>query len=190
MMISGTRRWLFSGTVTVVYAAMLLPMAVAIWLSFLDQAVVTFPPAGYTWRWYARAWQSQQFTRGFVVSCEVALIAMAIGVACGTAAAYALVRARFFGRAAIQGLLLGPLAIPGVVLGTGLYVLYVQVDNAIDLRIVGTLPGLIAAHVLLTIPWTVRVVAANLQGLDRSSEEAAANLGAGPSLSSSASPCR
>ena len=33
---------------------------------------------------------------------------------------------------------------------------------------------------LLTIPWTVRLVAASLQGLDRSAEEAAANLGARP----------
>src|SRR3546814_18223951 len=42
------------------------------------------------------------------------------------------------------------------------------------------MPGLITAHVLLTIPWTVRLVLASLQGLDRSAEEAAANLGARP----------
>ena len=174
------RRYFLPVTVTLVYAVMLLPMLVAIWLSFMDQSVITFPPAGYTWRWYARVWGTQQFSRSFVVSLQVALIAMAIGVTFGTAAAYALVRARFPGKTAVQGLLLGPLAIPGVVLGTGLYIFFVQVDNAIDFRIVGTLPGLITAHVLLTIPWTVRLVIASLQGLDRSAEEAAANLGAGP----------
>jgi putative spermidine/putrescine transport system permease protein len=36
------------------------------------------------------------------------------------------------------------------------------------------------AHTLLTIPWTVRLVCANLVGLNRSIEEAAANLGASP----------
>jgi putative spermidine/putrescine transport system permease protein len=77
-------------------------------------------------------------------------------------------------------LLLGPLAIPGVVLGTGLYILFVEIDNAIDLRIVGTLPGLIAAHSLLTIPWTVRLVSASLHGVNRAVEEAAQNLGARP----------
>ena len=167
-------------TLGIVYAAMLLPMAVAVWLSFIDQAVFTFPPAGYTWRWYAKVFETQQFNRSFVVSFEVAIAAMVIGVLSGTAAAYALVRAQFFGRTAVQGLLLGPLAIPGVVLGTGIYIFFVQVDNAIDIRIVGTLPGLIGAHVLLTIPWTVRLVVASLQALDRSAEEAAANLGAGP----------
>ena len=179
-MSGGSGRWLFRFSVTAVYAAMLLPMAVAVWLSFIDQSVITFPPAGYTWRWYARAWETQQFSRSFVVSLEVALAAMGLGVACGTAAAYGLARARFFGRPALQALLLGPLAIPGVVLGTGLYVLFVQVDDAIDFRVAGTLPGLIAAHALLTVPWTVRIVAASLVDMDRSAEEAAANLGAPP----------
>jgi putative spermidine/putrescine transport system permease protein len=43
-----------------------------------------------------------------------------------------------------------------------------------------TFGGLVAANVLITIPWTVRLVTASLSGLDRSAEEAAANLGARP----------
>ena len=162
------------------FAAILLPMAAVMWLSFFDQDVVSFPPPGYTWHWYVNAWDKRQFARGFVNSLELALISAAIGVSFGTAAAYGLVRGRFPGKAAIGALLLGPLAIPGVVLGTGLYVMFVQIDNAIDFQIVATLPGLIAAHVLLTIPWTVRLVAASLQGLHPAAEEAAANLGARP----------
>ena len=167
-------------TVVLVYAAMLLPMAVAIWMSFIDEAVISFPPAGYTWRWYVNAWQTRQFNQGFAVSLEVAFVATVIGVTLGTGAGYALVRARFSGKTIIQGLLLGPLAFPGVVLGTGIYVSYVQIDNAIDLPLVGSLSGLITAHVLLTMPWAVRLVVANLQAMNRSAEEAAANLVARP----------
>ncbi len=163
-----------------VFAVILLPMLAVMWLSFFDQEVVSFPPEGYTLRWYVNAWDKRQFSRGFVNSLEIALIAASIGVTFGTAAAYALVRGRFRGKTAIGALLLGPLAVPGVVLGTGLYVFFVQIDNAIDFQIVATLPGLIAAHVLLTIPWTVRLVAASLQGLHPAAEEAAANLGARP----------
>ena len=36
------------------------------------------------------------------------------------------------------------------------------------------------AHVVITIPWTVRLVTASLMGFDRTVEEAAQNLGAGP----------
>jgi putative spermidine/putrescine transport system permease protein len=174
------RRMLWRGGVGTVFAIVLLPMLAVIWLSFFDQEVVSFPPDGYTWKWYVNAWDKRQFARGFVNSLEIALVAAGIGVTCGTAAAYALVRGRFPGRDALATLLLGPLAVPGVVLGTGLYVMFVQIDNAIDFQIVATLPGLIAAHVLLTIPWTVRLVSASLQGVSRAAEEAAANLGARP----------
>lgn len=174
------RFWVRS-IVIIVYAAILLPVLAVVWLSFFDQEVISFPPPGYTLRWYVNAWEKRQFSRGFVLSLQVALIAAAIGVTIGTAAALALVRGRFGRtRTALAGLLLGPLAIPGVVLGTGLYVVFVKVDDAIDFQIAATLPGLIAAHVLLTIPWTVRLVVASLQGMARDAEEAAANLGARP----------
>ena len=162
------------------FAVILAPMLAVIWLSFFDQEVAAFPPEGYTLRWYATAWDKREFSRGFVNSLQLALVSAAIGVTLGTAAAYALVRARLRGKAAIGALLLGPLAVPGVVLGTGLYVFFVQIDNAVDVQIVATLPGLIAAHALLTIPWTVRLVAASLAGLHPAAEEAAANLGARP----------
>ncbi len=163
-----------------VFIVVLMPMVAVMWLSFFDQEVVSFPPEGYTWKWYVNAWEKRQFSRGFMNSLQLALVSTTIGVTFGTAAAYALVRANFPGKAAVSALLMGPLAIPGVVLGTGLYVFFVQIDNAFDFQIVATLPGLIAAHVLLTVPWTVRLVVASLQGLHPAAEEAAANLGARP----------
>jgi putative spermidine/putrescine transport system permease protein len=177
---SMTRTILWRGGVSAVFAVVLLPVAAVVWLSFFNQDIVSFPPPGYTFHWYANAWSKPEFVRGFLTSLQVALISAAIGITLGTAAAYALVRGRFPGKSALAALLLGPLAVPGVVLGTGLYVFYVQIDNAIDFQIAATLPGLVAAHALLTIPWTVRLVAASLQGLHPAAEEAAANLGARP----------
>jgi putative spermidine/putrescine transport system permease protein len=174
------RAALWRGGVGAVFAIVLMPMVAVIWLSFFKQEIASFPPDGYSLHWYANAWDKKQFVSGFINSLEIALIASSIGVCLGTAAAVALVRGRFRGRFALSGLLLGPLAVPGVVLGTGLYVFFVQIDNAIDFQIVATLPGLIAAHVLLTVPWTVRLVAASLQGVTPAVEEAAANLGARP----------
>ena len=177
---AGWRGMAWRGSVALVFAVILLPVAAVVWLSFFDQEVISFPPPGYSLRWYVNAWEKRQFARGFVLSLQVALAAAAIGVTLGTMAALALVRGRPAGRGALAGLLLGPLAVPGVVLGTGLYVFFVEIDNALDFQIAATLPGLIAAHVLLTIPWTVRLVTASLQGLDPHAEEAAANLGARP----------
>jgi putative spermidine/putrescine transport system permease protein len=169
------------GAVGVTYAVILLPVVAVVWLSFFNQEVISFPPDGYSLRWYVNAWDKRQFARGFWISLQVALVAASVGVTIGTAAAIALVRGRF-GRwqAPLTALLLGPLAIPGVVLGTGLYVVFLRFEDATDVQLAATMPGLIAAHVLLTVPWTVRLVAASLQGLRRDAEEAAANLGARP----------
>ena len=52
--------------------------------------------------------------------------------------------------------------------------------NATGLPVLGSLGGLVAAHSLVVIPWVVKLVTASLAGFDRTIEEAAQNLGAGP----------
>jgi putative spermidine/putrescine transport system permease protein len=171
-------RFLFGCTVAAGYALVLAPVIVVVFISFFSQEIVSFPPEGLTLRWYQNAFEKREFARGFLTSLQVALVAAAIGVPLGAAAAYAIARGSFPGREAVNTLLLGPLAVPGVVSGTALYIFYIQAEFWVDEDIKGTLAGLIAAHVLLTIPWTVRLVSASLAGLDRAAEEAAANLGA------------
>lgn len=159
---------------------MFAPIVMVVVTSFFDQEIVTFPPDGLTWRWYLNAWAQRDFARGFVTSLQIALAATAIGVPLGTAAALALVRANIPGRGLINTFLLAPLAVPAIVAGSALYMFYLRAEDWLDMDIKATLGGLVAANVLITIPWTVRLVTASLAGLDRSAEEAAANLGAKP----------
>ncbi|MBP0445928.1 ABC transporter permease [Roseomonas sp. SSH11] len=173
-------RLAFGGLVSAAFALMLAPVAMVMVISIFAQEIVSFPPSGFTLEWYINAWQRQEFARGFLSSLQIATLATLIGVPLGTAAAFALVRAKPRGGSAMQTLLLGPLAVPGVVAGTALYMFYLRAEFWLDQDITSTLQGLVAAHVLLTIPWTVRLVTASLQGLDRAAEEAAANLGARP----------
>ena len=174
------RRIVFASAVCAAYALILAPVLAVVVISVFRQEIVSFPPDGFSLRWYANAFDKREFARGFVTSFQVALLATLIGVPAGTAAAYAIMRGRFPGRDALNTLLLGPLVVPGVVSGTALYLFFVRAEDWVDADIKGTLTGLIAAHVLLTIPWTVRLVTASLQGMDRAAEEAAANLGARP----------
>jgi putative spermidine/putrescine transport system permease protein len=173
-------RWALRVLAAAVFVFMFLPVIFVAWISLFDQQIVSFPPDGYTLAWYANALARPEFARGFVTSFQVAAVATLVGVSLGSAAAYAIVRYRFPGRGALNTLLLGPLVVPGIVAGTALYVYYVAVENALDLDFRATLHGLVLGHVLLTIPWTVRLVSASLIGLDRAMEEAAANLGAPP----------
>lgn len=166
--------------IALAYTVMLLPVLLLIASSFFRDAIISFPPSGLSLSWYANALQREEFFSGFLVSLKVAALATLIGVPLGTAASLALVRSNIRAKQTITTFLLGPIIVPGIVAGTALYLTYLVVQMHLAMDIVGTLPGLAAAHILLTIPWTVRVVTAGLQGLDRSVEEAAANLGARP----------
>jgi putative spermidine/putrescine transport system permease protein len=180
MMLPGWRAITLRTAAILVYAFMLSPVIFCVWISFYAQELASFPPEGYSLRWYGVALARPEFARGFATSLQVAILATLIGVPVGTAAAIAVARGSFAGRETLNTLLLSPLIVPAIVAGTALYVFYVQIDNLLDLQLAATLRGLVAGHVLLTIPWTVRLVAASLAGLDRAAEEAAANLGAGP----------
>src|SRR4051812_11763434 len=170
----------FTLAVVAAYAVVFAPIVMVVLISFFDQEIVTFPPDGLTFRWYVNAWSQRDFARGFVTSLQIALAATAIGVPVGTAAALALVRGRLPGKGLLNTLLLAPLAVPAIVAGSALYMFYLRAEDWLDMDIKATLGGLIAANVLITIPWTVRLVSASLAGLDPAAEEAAANLGARP----------
>jgi putative spermidine/putrescine transport system permease protein len=158
----------------------LLPLIFVTWLSFYRQEIPSFPPEGYSVRWYAAIFANEQFVDGFVLSLQVGVIATAIGLAVGVPAALCISRFRFFGREFLNNLLLSPLMVPGVVLGTAFYVFFVKVEIATggNFAILGSFAGLVSGHVLIVIPWSVRLVAATLANFDLTLEEAAQNLGA------------
>jgi putative spermidine/putrescine transport system permease protein len=165
-----------AGAITLAY--ILTPLVFVTWLAFFRQEIPSFPPEGYSLRWFQAIPGNDRFVSGFVLSLQVALTATAIGLCLGLPAALCLSRNRFKGREALSNLLLFPLVVPGIVLGIALYVAHVEVEIATGLPIIGSLAGLIAGHVLIVIPWSVRLIMASLDGLDRSIEEAAQSLGA------------
>jgi putative spermidine/putrescine transport system permease protein len=158
----------------------LLPLVFVTWLAFFAQAIPSFPPEGYSLRWFAAILEQNSFVLGFITSLQVAVAATLIGLALGVPAALALARRQFPGREMLGTVLLMPLIVPGVVLGTAIYVFHVETEIATGLPILGSLGGLIAGHTLVVIPWTVRLIVASLAGFDRAIEEAALNLGATP----------
>ena len=182
--VSADRRWIgraaLGAVVLIGYAVIVAPLVFVSWLAFFRNEVVSFPPEGYTLRWFGNILDQNNFVDGFLTSLQVGLVAMVAGLAIGVPASLAIARRRFPGRETINTLLLLPLVVPGVVAGAAIYVFQVEVEVATGLPLVAALPGLVLAHVMITIPWTVRLVGASLAGLDPSTEEAAMNLGAGP----------
>jgi len=176
----GLGRLALNGVAALTLGFISLPLVFVTWLAFFKQEFPSFPPEGYTLKWFGAIAGNGAFTNGFLTSLQVGVTATALGLALGVPASLILVRSRFVGRAALNQLLLMPLIVPGVVMGTSIYVFQIEAEIATELPILGSLAGLIAAHTLIVIPWTVRLVVASLTGVDRAVEEAAQSLGADP----------
>ena len=175
-----TGRWLLNAAAGLALAFILLPLALITWLAFFRQEIPSFPPEGYSLQWFGAVIKNKSFADGFVLSFEVAIVATLLGLALAVPASLAVARRAFTGRGAVNTLLLMPLIVPGVVLGTAIYVFQIEAEIATTLPLLGTTAGLVAAHALIVIPWAARLVTASLAGFDPSIEEAAKNLGAGP----------
>lgn len=171
---------LVSIPIALVMFLLLTPVVMIVWSAFIDSMFISFPPRGYSLKWFDAAIGYASFINGFIVSFQVAAIVSVLGVALGSAASLALVRGRFPGRSIINTMLLSPLMVPNIVLGTALYMFFISVSDSLGIDITDGVPSLVCAHLLLTIPWCVRLISANLIGADQSIEEAGANLGARP----------
>lgn len=173
-------RWVLNFFAALAFIYVLLPLVFVIWLSLYEQEIPSFPPEGYSLKWYRAAITNDRFLSAFWLSARVGVAATAIGLLLAIPASIALTRYKFPGRSTINNLLLMPLVIPGIVLGISLYIFQVETEINTGLPVIGSFWGLVFGHILLVIPWSVRLISASLIGFDRTQEEAAMNLGATP----------
>lgn len=103
----------------------------------------------------------------------------------GTLTAYVLVRYTFRGKALLNAIVDLPFAIPTLVTGVTLVVLYGPqsalggwLDQSLGWRIIFAPSGIILALLFVTFPFVVRAVQPVLEDLDLAQEEAATTLGA------------
>ncbi|MFO1221201.1 MAG: ABC transporter permease [Burkholderiaceae bacterium] len=171
-------RWLYLGTVGTIFAFVIAPLVVIVWVAFFADTILTFPPGGYTLGWFARAWQLPDFASGFLTSLQVGAVATLGSLLLGVPAALAIERHPFRGRESVRQLLLSPMIVPAIVAGAAVYIYFVQVEIASGVQVAATFGGLVLAHTLIALPWTMRLVCASLATANASSEEAARSLGA------------
>lgn len=114
------------------------------------------------------------------------LVMTLINTVMGLLTAFVLVRYRFPGKSILNALVDIPLAIPTLVTGVMLVVLFgpqqalgAWLKSQFGLSIIFAPPGIILALLFITFPFVVRTVQPVLINLDRDQERAAATLGAG-----------
>jgi putative spermidine/putrescine transport system permease protein len=167
-----------------------MPIVTALYLVYLALPIVllaigsfggawtnTLLPRGATLAWYQQVWGDPSFRRAFLASLEVVAATCVVGALLGLPLAYALHAGGRAGlRAALRLIALLPIAVPPLVLGFG----FILVFSSDALPWLGSLPVLVAGHVVLTLPYLVQTLVGDMRHLRLAELEAAAeSLGAG-----------
>ncbi len=156
------------------FAFLYVPIALVILYSFNESRLVTVW-GGFSTRWYGELLANEQLLDSVVMSLHVALSSALLATVLGTAAAVSLARRkRFTGRLAFSSMIFAPLVMPEVITGLSLLLLFVALDVPRGFWTI------VIAHATLGMCFVTVLVHARLQGLDRSLEEAAMDLGASP----------
>jgi putative spermidine/putrescine transport system permease protein len=149
------------------------PLLVVIAVSFTTKAYLELPFEGLSLRWYRAVLSAPEWLGSLSMSLALAFLSASLATMLAIPASLALARFRFRGRNGLNALLLSPLMIPAVVLGVS----FLRFLTIIGLS--GTFFAMVLCHVVLVMPYVVRLLLAALAGLDPRIEQAATSLGAG-----------
>ena len=151
---------------------MLAPLAIVVLSSFSASEFLVFPPRGLSLRWYDEIVRSSAYLGAAWLSLRLALVVTVISLGIGAPAAIAIARHKVPGSEWLAGFFLSPLVMPTILLGIGLLMVFSAYADGPSFW------ALVTGHVVVTVPYVVRTVAATLARADRSAEEAARVMGA------------
>lgn len=165
----------FHGLITfVIVLAVISPLLIIIPTSFTSVRYLSFPPVGFSLQWYEKILRRPEFIDAFWFSIQLALITAVIATLVGTLAGIALHKHKMKFGGVINNLLLSPLTVPSIIIGIAALLFFTKIGFA------GTFTGLLLSHILISIPYVVRLVLTGLSSFDYTLERAALILGASP----------
>jgi putative spermidine/putrescine transport system permease protein len=169
------------GAVTVFTLLFLyVPLFVVARLSFTEANSISWPPDGWTTRWWREGWETEGPREALINSFWVALAATAIALVLGSLAAFALQRYDFFGKHMISFLMVLPIALPGIVTGIALQSTFSRTIDLwlFDFRVGFGFHSLVVAHATFCVVVAYNNVIARLRRSSPNLVEASADLGA------------
>ena len=148
--------WTNSVVAVAVLLFLALPILVVVPMSFSSAEALTFPPPGFSLRWYESFFGDARWLQAARTSIIVAVASSTLAAVFGSAAAYGLVRGKWFGRGAIEANFLLPLIVPQVVVGMAFLV------TLSSLGVVTSVLSLAILHCVITLPFAARVIVSAL----------------------------
>ncbi|ARO14751.1 spermidine/putrescine transport system permease protein [Ketogulonicigenium robustum] len=148
------------------------PIALLPLFAFNSGTIIAFPLQGFSTRWFEALWDNRVLHVAVKNSLFVAMMSAIFSTVLGMAAARAGTLYRFPFKAGIMGLIMAPLVLPEIIMAVALLVVSVQI-----LQLTLNVWILIAAHTLITMPFTIAILNGAFANIDPSLEEAALDLG-------------
>lgn len=174
------------------FLMMFAPLLVVCVLAFNDSIFTSLPWKGFTLDWFIGEgpekigfFNDTRNVNGVVISFYTAIFVTILTLVIGTLAAFLFEQEEFIGKKYLYFLLIGPLVVPGVIIGISILSFsntlgnFVETNTGLYLNIFT--PGfwlVILGQSTYITPYVALVVMARLKKFDRTLEEAAYNLGA------------
>jgi multiple sugar transport system permease protein len=144
------------------------------------QGAFTWWPTTVTFAPFIDMWKTVPLASYFVNSVIVAGAATILSLIIAVFAAYAISRYRFMGRSVFSTTILSTQMFPGVLFLLPLFLIFVNINSAVGIQLVGTRAGLVVTYLTFSLPFAIWMLAGYFDGIPRDLDEAAKVDGCGP----------
>lgn len=159
--------------VALTFLVVYLPLVAVVLFSFKSSPAIVMPISDFTTDWYGVLWRDSEVHAALRNSLILGAATVGVTLVLATPVALALRGRRFRGRGAYEFVIGMPFLLPEIVTGLALLTFFTQVD--IDLSKMTIVIG----HVLFVVGAAFRIIAARVETLPTTMEEAARDLGRG-----------
>jgi len=153
-----------------VYLFLYLPLVLVVVFSFNDSKL-NAEWVGFTWKWYGKLLHNREMLGAAMNSLIIATVSAGVATILGTLAGMAMNQYRL---RLLQLLVLAPIAMPEILMGVSLLVLFIMVNMTLGLM------SIMLAHITFCIGFVALSVQARMSSMDPALVEAARDLGASP----------
>ncbi len=161
------------GYLGLILAFLYLPILVMMAMAF-NRSPLYELPFTFDLVWFKALSNNARLIDASLNSLWIAAVNAVIATVLGTLVAYAFARYEFPGKQVLRLLLLPPIAIPWLIIGTSMLIFFFWTGIGRGLH------AILLGHVALSLPYVIVVVGARFAAFDPVLEEAAATAGASP----------
>ena len=136
-------------------------------------------PSHVSFSSYVDMWTTIDLMRYLINSTIVSLVTTVLSLLVGLLAGYAITRHRFVGKGTVLNSVMITQTFPSILFLLPLFILYVSIDRAIGLQLVGSYVGLIITYLSFSLPFCIWLLIGFLATIPIDTEEAAMTDGCG-----------